>query len=68
MQSKKHSTLESFGNLAIGYIVAICSQIVIFPLFEIETSLPDNLAIGLYFSVISFFRSYILRRVFNRIR
>jgi len=33
MQSKKHSTLESIGNLAIGYIVAICSQIVIFPLF-----------------------------------
>ena len=65
-QSKKHSLLESIMNVAVGYGIAILSQIAIFPLFGIDIPLRDNLLIGLFFTVISIVRSYALRRVFNR--
>ena len=64
-QSKKHSLLESIINVAVGYGIAILSQIAIFPLFGIDIPLRDNLLIGLFFTVISIVRSYALRRVFN---
>ena len=45
-QSKKGSLLEAFINVAIGYGVAVASQIVIFPLFGINISIAENMAIG----------------------
>ena len=65
MQSKKMSLIETIVGVAIGYIVALLSQIVIFPLFDIEVSLIDNLLIGLLFTVISIIRGYYIRRLFN---
>ena len=65
MQLKRHSFIESIINVCIGYGVAVVSQIVIFPLFGIAVSLKDNFMIGLYFTVISIIRSYLLRRLFN---
>ena len=66
MQSKRQSLIESFVNVAIGYGVALMSQILIFPLFGIHIPLASNLAIGAIFTVISIARSYAVRRVFNR--
>jgi len=65
IQSKKHSFIESLGNVIIGYIVAIISQIVIFPFFGIDITIQDNLWIGLWFTGVSISRSYILRRFFT---
>ena len=65
MQTKLESALESLLNILIGYIVAIASQLLIFPLFDIHLHLCDNLLIGLYFTTISLARSYIIRRWFN---
>lgn len=65
-QSRLHSALESAANVAIGYGVAVASQIAIFPLFGIHIPLADNLVIGGYFTLISLARSYLLRRWFNR--
>lgn len=67
MQSKRQSLIESFVNVAIGYGVALLSQILIFPLFGIHIPLASNLAIGAIFTVISIARSYAVRRVFNRL-
>jgi hypothetical protein len=67
MQLKKHSLLESFINVLVGYIVALFSQIIIFPLFNIHVSLRSNIYIGLWFTIISIVRSYLLRRLFNRL-
>ena len=64
-QSKKHSLLESIVNVAIGYGIAILSQIAIFPLFGIHIPLRDNLLIGVIFTIVSIVRSYALRRAFN---
>lgn len=66
MQTKKHSIIESISNVAIGYFVALFSQIIIFPFFDIHVSLKSNIKIGLWFTAISILRSYILRRFFTR--
>ncbi len=66
IQSKKHSFIESVTNVLIGYLVAISSQLLIFPSFDIYISISDNLAIGAWFTVISIARSYVIRRWFTR--
>ena len=67
MQSRLHSLIESASNIAIGYLVALASQIAVFPMFDIHVSIGDNLAIGAWFTVISLIRSYAVRRLFNRL-
>lgn len=64
-QTKKQSFIESITNVAVGYGVALLSQIVIFPYFGIKVSLRQNMVIGCFFTVISILRSYVLRRIFN---
>ena len=65
MQTKFQSFVESLTNILIGYLTAICSQLAIFPLFNINIPIQDNLLIGLYFTLISLVRSYLIRRYFN---
>lgn len=64
-QTRLGSLIESLMNIAIGYGVALLSQIVVFPLFDIHVPLSTNLWIGAWFTVISLVRSYIIRRWFN---
>ena len=66
MQSKLNSFIESLTNILIGYVIALISQLAIFSLFDINIPLSDNLLIGLYFTLISLVRSYIIRRYFNK--
>jgi hypothetical protein len=66
MQSRKHSALETFFNILVGYAAAIASQIAIFPLFGIHVPFETNFVIGGWFSVTSIVRSYTLRRLFAR--
>ena len=69
MQTRWQSFFESSINVAIGYGVALLSQILVFPLFGIHIPLASNLAIGIgaIFTVISIARSYAVRRVFNKL-
>jgi len=66
MQTKTHSLIESLTNVSIGYVVALLSQIVVFPMFGIYVPLSDNLLIGAWFTAISIIRSYVVRRYFNK--
>lgn len=66
-QSRRLSAVEAVANVAIGYGVALCAQIAVFPLFGLHPSLGDNLAIGAVFTVVSLARSYAVRRLFNAI-
>ncbi|EOX1532367.1 hypothetical protein ACPD0D_000140 [Vibrio cholerae] len=66
MQSKKQSLLESLCNVLVGYIVALISQLLIFPMFDVNLKLEENRMISAYFTLISIGRSYSLRRLFNR--
>lgn len=64
-QSRRHSLIESMTNVVIGYVVALGSQLIIFPVFDIHIPLSDNLLIGLWFTGISIVRSYLVRRWFT---
>lgn len=64
-QSRLASFAESLVNVAIGYSVALVSQLVVFPLYGIHVPFSTNLWIGFWFTLISIARSYILRRWFN---
>jgi hypothetical protein len=66
-QSRLGSLTEACLNVIIGYIIAVGSQLLIFPLFGIHASLSDNLLIGGAFTIVSLVRSYLLRRAFNAI-
>lgn len=67
MQTRLQSFVESCINVAIGYMVALLVQLLVFPLFDIHIPLRSNLAIGAIFTVVSIARSFAVRRVFNRL-
>lgn len=67
-QTRKASLAESLLNVAIGYGVALASQVLVFPLFGIHIGLGTNVAIGAIFTVISIVRSYVIRRLFEALR
>jgi len=64
-QSRLGSFIESIINIVIGYSVALASQLIIFPFFNINITIRDNVLIGLWFTIISIIRSYCVRRWFN---
>lgn len=64
-QSRLMSGVESVTNVAVGYCVAVGTQLVVFPWFGVSLPLADNLLIGAVFTVVSLVRSYALRRLFN---
>jgi hypothetical protein len=65
MQPRIESLIESLANIAVGYLVAVGSQMLVFPMFGIDVPTRTNFLIGLWFTGISLVRSYALRRVFN---
>jgi hypothetical protein len=67
-QTRLMSLVESIANVIVGYGVAVVTQILVFPVFGLHTTLAQNLKIGAVFTVVSIARSYILRRLFERVR
>ena len=65
MLSRWMSLVEAVTNIAVGYGLAILTQIIVFPLFGLHASLSENLLIGCVFVGVSLVRGYTLRRVFN---
>ena len=68
MQSRRMSFAEATANVVVGYVLAVTTQIVVFPWFGLHPSLGENLALGGVFVGISVLRSYALRRLFERWR
>ncbi len=66
-QSRAASLAEAAMNVLVGYAVALAAQQLIFPLFAIRTTLAQNAGIAAAFTVVSLLRSYLLRRIFERI-
>ena len=66
IQARCMSLVEAVANVAVGYALALATQIVVFPWFGLHPSLSENLAIGAIFVGISLLRSYTLRRLFER--
>jgi len=67
-QSRAMSLVEAATNVVVGYGVAVVTQILIFPIFGLHTTLAQNLKMGAVFTIVSIGRSFALRRVFEAIR
>jgi hypothetical protein len=67
-QSRRMSLIEAIANVAVGFAVALLTQIIVFPVFDIEVTLGENAAIGALFTLASICRSFVLRRLFEAIR
>ena len=67
-QSRLMSLIEAITNVIVGYGVAVMTQILIFPIFGLHTTLAQNLKMGLLFTGVSIIRSFLLRRLFEAIR
>ena len=67
-QSRMMSMVEAATNVVVGYVLAIATQIVVFPWFGIEAALGEHLAIGMAFVGVSLARGYLLRRLFEALR
>jgi hypothetical protein len=65
MQSRTMSLVEAIANVAVGYCVAVATQMIVFPWFGLSATLGQNLGLGLVFTVVSLIRGYALRRFFN---
>lgn len=65
MQTRKQSAIEAGTNIAVGYTINVLANLIILPWFGCELSLKQNLWIGICYTVVSFVRSYGLRRFYN---
>ena len=64
-QSKIESLIESIINTSLGFLVALITQILIYPIFGIEVSFGDQTLLALIFTSVSLVRGYVVRRYFN---
>jgi len=67
MQSKKHSFVEAWTNIFVGYTINFIANILIFPVFGWHITVKQNIELGVLYTIISLIRSYCLRRVFTHI-
>lgn len=67
MQSVKRSWMESWSNIFIGFAINYTANLLILPLFGFSTLTPSkNFVLGLLYTVISLFRSFCIRRWYNK--
>ena len=62
------SLIEAVVNVAVGYGLAVLTQLVVFPWFGLPARVTDAMALGAVFTVVSIIRAYLLRRLFERWR
>ena len=67
-QSRLMSLVEAVANVLVGFGVAVATQLMVFPWFGLPAHLSNALGIGAVFTVVSVLRSFVLRRVFERVR
>lgn len=65
MQTRTISFVEVVLSTFIGLGIAVATQVIIFPWFNLRADLIQNLQIASIFTVVSIIRSYGVRRLFN---
>jgi len=63
-QSRTASLTEAALNVALGFCVSVLANWIILPHYGVNAHLSTSIEIGIWFTLISFARSYILRRLF----
>lgn len=66
-QSRTGSAAEAATNVVVGYLLALVTQALLYPLFGIATTIAQDGMIAAVFTLVSLARSYLLRRLFERL-
>ena len=64
-QDKKGSLIESVIQVVTGWLTAILTQLIVYPLMGIEVSISQNIWISMIFIAIGFIKQYYVRRGFE---
>ena len=64
-QTRLGSLIEALANVVIGFGINWTANMLILPLFGFYVTGAQAFGIGVFFTVISIARSYVLRRWFN---
>lgn len=65
-QKKHHSFFEACINVSIGWAISVVvGQLVIYPMFDIELSVVENMGATAMFTVVSVVKAYYIRRLAN---
>lgn len=64
-QSKTWSIIETVTSVASGFVIAVLTQLIMFPFFGVHVTLSENIQMTFIFTIISLFRGYYVRRFFN---
>ena len=64
-QTRLGSFIEACINVAIGFAINFCANLIILPMIGFHISVSQNLFIGVLYTIISVARSYVVRRWFN---
>lgn len=67
-QSRLGSLIEAWANIAVGFTINWCANMVVLPWFGFEVTASQAFGIGVVFTAISLARSYLIRRWFNGMR
>ena len=67
MQPRWLSLLEAAVNVVAGLVLAFLLQLALFDVMAIAVSLGQSLVLTLAFAALSLVRSFVLRRLFNRL-
>lgn len=65
MQARKYSFIEAVVSTIVGFVITLLAQLILFPIYDIKLSTQDNLTLVAIMTVISVFRGYLIRRLFN---
>lgn len=66
-QTKRKSLLEAVVNTVSGLVISFIIQLIIYPTMGIPVKLYQNVIITFVFFIASIIRSYLVRRIFNKL-
>ena len=67
-QTRKGSFVEAWANIAVGFSINWCANMLILPVFGFNVTGGQAFGIGVAFTGISLARQYVLRRWFNGLK
>lgn len=66
-QGRVMSGVEAITNVVVGWVVALGTQALVFPVMGLSVTVAQHLGIGAAFTAVSLVRNYLVRRVFARL-
>ena len=64
-QSMRGSMIEAWTNIAIGFGINYCANLVVLPIAGLDVTMGGAFLIGVIFTAISVVRSFAIRRFYN---